>query len=34
MGHLDVAARGGRKSRTAPAAIIDEVLARFAPMFG
>jgi mRNA-degrading endonuclease toxin of MazEF toxin-antitoxin module len=30
---LDLHARGGRKLETAPAAIIDEVLAKLAPLF-
>ena len=30
---LDLEARGGRRVETAPAAIIDEVLARLAPLF-
>ena len=30
---LDLKARGGRRLETAPAAIIDEVLARLAPLF-
>ena len=30
---LDLEARGGRRLETAPAAIIDEVLARLAPLF-
>ncbi len=31
---LDLEARGGRKLETAPAAIVDEVLAKLAPLFG
>ena len=30
---LDLAARGGKKLESAPAAIIDEVLAKLAPIF-
>jgi len=30
---LDLGARGGRRLETVPAAIIDEVLARLAPLF-
>jgi mRNA-degrading endonuclease toxin of MazEF toxin-antitoxin module len=30
---LDLAARGGRRLESVPAAIIDEVLARLAPLF-
>src|ERR1700730_11349553 len=30
---LDLAARGGRKLETVPAAVIDEVLAKLAPLF-
>jgi mRNA-degrading endonuclease toxin of MazEF toxin-antitoxin module len=30
---LDLAARGGRKLETVPAAIMEEVLARLAPIF-
>ena len=31
---LDLAARGGRRLESVPAAIIDEVLARLEPLFG
>jgi mRNA-degrading endonuclease toxin of MazEF toxin-antitoxin module len=31
---LDLDARGGRKLENAPAAIVDEVLAKLAPLFG
>lgn len=31
---LDLAARGGKKLETVPPAIIEEVLARLAPIFG
>ena len=30
---LDLEARGGRRVETAPAAVIDEVLAKLAPLF-
>jgi mRNA-degrading endonuclease toxin of MazEF toxin-antitoxin module len=30
---LDLEARGGRRLEAAPAAIVDEVLARLAPLF-